>query len=169
MKFCATEQSLKLLNSSSRQREAKRMSPPRLAPLSIGRWRSHIPWPRRLLSSREARPPMLPRHMGAHPWRTPLVRSGHGGRAVRYQVSCHQLRLAHRHSPGHFATSTPYLCVLGAKARDRDRKAGALRFDGSVTRTSRLSPRGPPAGRAPRLTAALDPTTAGRARLLAGC
>ena len=67
------------------------MSPPRLAPLSIGRWRSHIPWPRRLL------PPA--RHggrshdtwpAGAHPWLTPLVRSGHGGRCgTRYRaISC---------------------------------------------------------------------------------
>ena len=150
---------IKQLNSSSRQREAKRMSPPRLAPLPIGRWRSHIPWPRRLLSSREARPPMLPRHMGAHPWRTPLVRSGHGGRAVRYQVSCHQLRLAHRHSPGHFATCTPYLLGVGAKARGRDRKAGALRFDHRPRPCHTYQ--SPVTSRCPA-PAALDPTTAGR-------
>ena len=132
------------------------MSPPRLAPLSIGRWRSHIPWPRRLLSSREARPPMLPRHMGAHPWRTPLVRSGHGGRAVRYQVSCHQLRLAHRHSPGHFATSTPCipLCVggksegQGSKGRGTPIRWQCHTYQSPVTSRSPSGP-GSPAHRCP--------------------
>ena len=152
---------IKQLNSSSRQREAKRMSPPRLAPLSIGRWRSHIPLPRRLLPP--ARHGGLCSHdtwpAGAHPWLTPLVRSGHGGRCgTRYRaISC----AAARTSP--FPRSLRHLHAIplgvGAKARGRDRKAGALRFDRRPRPCHTYQ--SPVTSRCPA-PAALDPTTAGR-------
>jgi hypothetical protein len=80
-------------------------------------------------------------------------------RAVRYQVSCHQLRLAHRAIPPVTSPFARHTFLLGVGAGGKSEGQGSkgrgtpIRSPSRATRTSRLSPCGPPAGSASRCPA----------------